>query len=214
MKIMSLNIGLPRTYVYGTREVRTSGYREAVPSAWLSVAGFVGDEASDNVNHGGPDKAINVYPFEHYAHWQEVFGHPLPVAAFSENLTLTHCAEGDVCIGDVYRIGHASDAPLVEVSQPRMPCYKLALKHDRPHLVEWVVRAGYTGFYLRVLREGQVEREMSLTLTHREHDPVSIADINRVYYERPVDRALAERILAAPAFSASGRAIVENRLAG
>lgn len=210
MKIISLNVGLPATHDYNGRQVHTGGYKQPVARALARNHQLDGDGQGDTVHHGGVDKAVNAYAFDHYAYWEGVFGAPLPAAAFSENLTLAGALEDDVCIGDVYRAGDV----LLQVSQPRVPCYKLNLKHDKPRLLQWIRVSGLTGFYLRILREGVLEQDMSLTLVERDPAEVSIADINAIYYSRTLDTAAIERALAVPALSDAARAILAKRLNG
>ncbi|WP_410512674.1 MOSC domain-containing protein [Paenibacillus sp. BR2-3] len=153
MKIISLNIGRPITVDYRGKPVETGIYKTpAEGPLQLSVNGLYGDGQADLVNHGGPDKAICVYPFEHYSHWEEQLGKRLEYAAFGENMTTTGLMETEVCIGDVYEIGTA----LLQVSQPRYPCFKLSQKHGPADLPAKVLATGYSGFYFRVLREGEI----------------------------------------------------------
>jgi MOSC domain-containing protein YiiM len=209
MKIVSLNIATPAPHVYDGREVLTAGYRLPVASALLTLSGFEGDGVGDPVNHGGADKAVNVYPHDHYAYWSGVFGAPLPVAAFSENLTLAGALETGVCLGDQYVVGEA----LVEVSQPRVPCFKLNLKHDKPRLVQWIISSGFTGFYLRVLRPGLVRQGDTLTRALAHPAEISIADLNALYYARETDHDGLRRALDVPALSAAWRQTFSERLA-
>ena len=127
MEIVSLNVGLPRAQRYGREVVWTAGAKRPVPNAALRFHGFQGDGQADQLNHGGADKAVCVYPFDHYAHWQKLFGRALEPGAFSENLTVSGADEGGVCIGDVFGVGEAQ----VQVSQPRTPCGKLAGKNGQ-----------------------------------------------------------------------------------
>jgi MOSC domain-containing protein YiiM len=153
MKIVSLNIGKPVTVDYRGKPVETGIYKSpAEGPVKLSVNGLQGDGQADLVNHGGPDKAVCVYPLEHYAHWEELLGKKLEYAAFGENITTTGLIETEVCIGDVYEIGTA----VLQVSQPRYPCFKLSQKHGPADMPARVLATGYSGFYFRVLREGEI----------------------------------------------------------
>ena len=122
MRIISLNVGLPSAQSYEGREVITGGAKNPVPRAVLRFANFDGDRQADRVNHGGAEKAVCVYPFDHYPYWNRQLGRDLQPGAFSENLTVSGAIETEVCVGDVFRIGEAT----VQASQPRMPCNKLA----------------------------------------------------------------------------------------
>jgi MOSC domain-containing protein YiiM len=117
MRIISLNVGLPSAQSYEGRELITGGAKNPVPRAVLRFGNFDGDRQADQVNHGGLEKAVCVYPFDHYPYWNRQLGHDLQPGAFSENLTVSGAIETEVCVGDVFRIGEAG----VQVSQPRMP---------------------------------------------------------------------------------------------
>jgi len=152
LKIVSLNIGRPVTVDYRGKPLETGIYKTPAERLQLTSDGFAGDGQADLVNHGGADKAVCVYPYEHYPHWEERLGKELEYSAFGENLTTTGLLETEVCIGDVYEIGTA----LLQVSQPRYPCFKLSQKHGPADLPAQVLATGYSGFYFRVLREGEI----------------------------------------------------------
>lgn len=207
MKIVSLNVALSSTQRYGGQEVLTGGAKKPVPRAALRFDNFEGDGQADRVNHGGPDKAVCIYPFDHYAYWERMLGRELSPGAFSENLTASRALETDVCVGDVFRIGGA----VVQASQPRMPCNKLAAKNGERLLVGWVARTGFTGFYARVLSEGVVAAGDLFECVERHPDRISIAEVNDIIYERSHDLGLIERLSALPEFAASGRALFAQR---
>ncbi len=207
MKIFSLNVALPSTQRYGGQEVLTGGAKKPVPRAALCFDNFDGDGQADRVNHGGPDKAVCIYPFDHYAYWEKTLGRELSPGAFSENLTVSRALETDVCIGDVFSIGGA----VVQVSQPRMPCNKLAGKNGERLLVRWVAQTGYTGFYARVLSEGVVAAGDPFVCVERHPDHISIAEVNDIIYERSHDLELTERLSGLPEFAPAGRALFAQR---
>ncbi len=208
MKVVSLNVALPQTQRYGREEVRTGGAKRSVPNALLRSCGFDGDGQADLVNHGGVDKAVCVYPFDHYAHWERVFGHGLEPGAFSENLTVSGALETGICIGDVFRVGEA----VLQVSQPRTPCSKLAGKNGQRLLPKWVGQTGYTGFYMRVLSEGPVSAGDAFERIENHPDLIAVAEVNDVIYERSADIGLIERLANLPEFGGDGRALFAERL--
>lgn len=177
----------------------------------LGPAGIEGDEQADLINHGGPDKAVCVYPEEHYAHWRTALMLPdLPHGAFGENFTTQGLGESDVCIGDVFAF--ASGA-MVQISQPRQPCWKLARRWRVKDLAAQVERTGRTGWYFRVLVPGLVS--IGETLTHRERPhpewPVSLA--NEIMHHRKGDRIAAATLAACPTLSESWRRTLSSRAA-
>jgi MOSC domain-containing protein YiiM len=208
MSVGSLNVGLPAKRCYGDEEVVTGGSKRPVPSATLRFLGFDGDGQGDLVNHGGQDKAVCVYPFDHYPYWEWALGRGLEPGAFSENLTVSGIAETEVAVGDVFRVGGAT----VQVSQPRTPCSKLSGKNGERLLVKWVAETGYTGFYMRVLSEGVVAAGDAFECIGGCRDPIFIAEVDDVIFDRAHDPALVERLANLPEFGADGRALFARRL--
>jgi len=208
MKIVSLNAALPSTQLYGEEEVFTGGAKRPVARAMLRHSGFEGDGQGDKVNHGGPDKAVCVYPLDHYAYWQKALGRDIGPGAFSENLTVSGAVETEVCIGDVFRVGEAT----VQVSMPRTPCGKLAAKNGERLFAKWVAQSGYTGFYMRVLSEGMVTMRDGFERIERHQDGIPISAVNDAFFERTRDEALIEHLSNLPEFGADGRTLFAERL--
>lgn len=209
-KIASLNVGIPEDYTYEGKVVSSAIYKKPIDhSVYLTALNFEGDRQADLIHHGGPDKAINAYVYEHYAYWEAHLERKLAPAAFGENLTLCGAFETDICIGDKYQLGEA----IVQVSQPRMPCFKLAMKHGVPDLAAQVVKSGYTGFYLRVLKEGQVHPADSLQLLEKHPAGVTLALVNEVTYNKtnPDPEAL-NRVAAVNELAAGWRESLKKRL--
>lgn len=210
MRLVSLQVGLPKAVTYQDKEIRTGINKAGVTTPlFLTETNFEGDGQADLVNHGGPDKAVNVYCAEHYPYWERELQRRLANGAFGENVTLQHMTEETVCIGDVYRIGEA----VVQVSQPRQPCYKLGGKHDVPDLPLKVQQTGYTGYYFRVLEPGLVPPQGDIRLEERHPAGVTVAFANRVKYHDKRNREAIERLLGVAELSASWRAGFERRLA-
>lgn len=209
MRVHSVNIGQPQMRLRNRVEVLTGGDKQPVANAYLHTLGLAGDGQGDTVNHGGADKAVCVYAFDHYPYWEQVLGHKLEPGAFSENLTVQGIDEKTVCIGDVFQVGKA----LLQVTQLRTPCAKLAGKHDEPQLVKWVADTNATGFYMRVLREGTIARGDAFTLVEAHPARISIADVDDIIFDRSTDTALMAKLVEMPEFGDSGRAIFRRRLA-
>jgi MOSC domain-containing protein YiiM len=175
----------------------------------LDTTGIEGDEQADLVNHGGPDKAVCVYPDEHYAHWRTALNLPgLAHGAFGENFTTGGLAEGEVCIGDVFEFAGAA---VVQISQPRQPCWKLARRWRIKDLAAQVERTGRTGWYFRILVPGVVSAGETLALRERPHPewPVSLA--NAIMHRRKDDRDAAASLAACPALSESWQRTLSTR---
>jgi MOSC domain-containing protein YiiM len=208
MRIISLNVGLPSAQLYEDRKVITAGAKKPVSRAVLRFVNFDGDLQADQVNHGGLEKAVCVYPFDHYPYWSRQLARDLQPGAFSENLTVSGAIETEVCVGDVFRIGEAR----VQVSQPRMPCAKVAGKNGSTMLPKLMANVGYTGFYMRVLSEGLVAAGDGFDLIRAHPERITIADVNSIIYEKSYDIALIKQLAELPEFSEVGRTLFAKRL--
>lgn len=152
-RIHAIHVGNPKTYECNGKQIKTSIYKHRVDHpVFLSKVNLEGDRQADLVYHGGEDKAVCVYPYDHYPYWESQLNRTLDDSAFGENLTVEGLTEKDVCIGDVFALGEA----VVQISQPRQPCFKLAKKYDIKDMALKVQTTGFTGFYFRVLKEGLV----------------------------------------------------------
>ena len=202
MIVVSLNTGLPRKETFSGKEIFTGICKQPATSPLhLGKLGFEHDGVGDLKHHGGIDKAVCVYSLDHYPFWEETLGMKLPVAAFGENLTVSDADEDDICIGDIFRLGTA----LVQVSQPRQPCRTLAARYGRDDLIKLVVDSGRTGFYFKVLEEGNVEKGSELILEERDTHAVTVSFANRTYHHDRKNCDAVEKVLAVPALSASWR---------
>ena len=182
--LVSLQVGLPeRRGVEGSRDPRTTAwtsgiFKEPVEGpVMLRRLNFDGDRQADLEVHGGPDKAVLAYGDGHYPGWREELRVDMKPGAFGENLTIRGLDEQSVCIGDTYEIGEAR----VQVSQPRLPCWKLARKWGLPDLPARVVKSVRGGWYFRVLREGHVTRGDRVTLIERPFARWTIARVFDAY---------------------------------
>ena len=209
MNIISMNIGKPKTVVFNENEVETAFYKGPVQNElFLTKLNFEGDGQADLVNHGGLDKAVCVYPHEHYSYWEKELNRTLPVAAFGENLTVTGMLESQVHIGDIFKIGDA----VVQLSQPRQPCYKIAGRHDVKDLMLRVQKTGFTGYYFRVLEEGNISPDSSIERLAIHPVKVTVADANEIMYEDINNKDAIQKLLAIEELSESWKGRFEKRL--
>ena len=178
MKVVSLSVGLPREVEWHGRTVLTSIFKTPVNRPLhVTTLNFEGDEQSDLTVHGGVNKAVYVYPFEHYESWRrELSGMDLPWAIFGEKLTTEGLLE-DVRIGDRFRIGSAEFV----VTQPRLPCYKLGIRFGRPDILKRMLQSGRTGFYLAVTTEGEVGAGDAIEPIERANEGLTVADVVNLY---------------------------------
>jgi MOSC domain-containing protein YiiM len=210
MKLLSVNVGQPRTVEWQGRLVETSIFKAPIVGpVTLRTLNLAGDRQADLSVHGGAHKAVYVYPSEHYAFWRgELPGVELPWGMFGENFTTAGLLE-DVRIGDCFQIGSAK----VIVSEPRVPCYKLSLKFGRADMVKRFLASGRTGFYVMVEKEGVVQAGDEITLTARADHHVSIADVTRLYASKQPDPVILRRAVALEALSDAWRDFLRERLA-
>ena len=168
-----------------------------------------GDRQADLTVHGGPAKAVYAYPSEHYPLWKsELPETALPWGMFGENLTTEGMIEHEIHIGDKFRIGEA----IVIVTQPRMPCYKLALKFQRDDMLSRMLTNGRSGFYLAVERQGIVRAGDPIQRIHEDPERISIAEINTLYRDGGKDANLLRRAANLEALPESWRDYLREEL--
>ncbi len=215
MKLVSLNVGLPRDALWHDELVTTGIFKEPVHSRLtLRTLNLDGDRQADLSVHGGMYKAVYCYPVEHYPWWKKELGRDdLPLAIFGENFTSQGLLESSVHIGDCFAVGSAE----VTVTQPRLPCYKLGLRFGSDGMVKRFFSSGRSGFYLAVTREGEVGAGDSIELVSSEPDAVSVAEVNRLYAAHAFsasDAATVQRLLHVQAFPEAWKRDFGQRLQG
>ena len=211
MKLISLNIARPRLALYKGASINTGIFKEPVSGrVALRTLNLDGDRQADLAVHGGPYKAVYAYPSEHYEYWRaELPGTDLPWGMFGENFTTEGLGE-NVHVGDRFRIRSA----ILMVRQPRMPCYKLAAKFQREDIIERFLRSGRSGFYFSVEHEGEVGVGDSFDLISRNHDGITIAEMNRLFFREKYDRELLQKAVATATLPENWREYFLPRLNG
>jgi MOSC domain-containing protein YiiM len=181
MKVLSVNVGLPRQVVSGDGAVTTGIYKSPVHRRIkVSKLNIEGDGQADLSVHGGPNKAVYAYPAEHYEFWRHEFPSlEMGWGMFGENLTLEGLLEDDAHIGDRFRIGTA----VLMVTQPRLPCYKLGIRFGRDDMPERFFSSRRTGFYFAVVEEGELGEGDAVEPIYRDANQVSVADLLRLNYD-------------------------------
>lgn len=211
MRLVSLNVGLPRQVTWRGKTVTTGIFKEPVQGRIrLRRLNLDGDRQADLSVHGGPAKAAYAYPAEHYAYWREQLpDRDLAWGTFGENLTIEGLSEETVRIGDRFRIGTAE----LVVTQPRLPCFKLGIRFGRPDMVKRFLASRRTGFYLAVLKEGEVGAGDPILQVSREEAPLTVADITRLYVDRGGDIEGLQRAARVEALPEDWRDYFRERLA-
>lgn len=146
---------------------------------------------ADTKFHGGPDRAVCLYPYEHYSLWEKEFMQKLEFPGFGENITATGMREDEIFIGDVFRLGEA----VVEVSQGRVPCSTISKHNGITTLLKRIVETGYTGCFFRVIEEGRISSDAEITLLDRVQDQFSILRGNQLFFHEQDNRAEIEEIV-------------------
>jgi MOSC domain-containing protein YiiM len=203
MTLRSVNVAQPRSIKVGDREVLTGIYKEPVAGrVCVRRHNLEGDAQADLTVHGGEYKAVYAYPFEHYSHWERELGQSgLTPGAFGENLTVSGATEELVCIGDVLRIGTA----VLQVTHPRMPCFKLAHKFGRPQFIKEFLLSGRSGYYLRIVEEGELASGDAIEFVRRDPQRVTVRALLGLTDLKEINPDLAKRALLAEGLPPSWR---------
>jgi len=210
MKILSVNVGLPREVTWQGKLVRTGIFKEPVNApVMMRALNLEGDRQADLTVHGGVTKAVYAYPSEHYGYWRtELPGVDLPWSMFGENFTTEGLLEDAVYIGDRFRVGETE----VMVTEPRMPCYKLGIKFNRADIIKRFLASRRTGFYFAVVREGAVGTGDAIKLIGHEQQDISVADITRLYAFERNDVTALRRAIDVEALPESWKGYFQHQL--
>lgn len=210
MKLVSVNVGLPREVSFNGGTVATGIFKQAVPGPIrVGRLNLAGDAQADLSVHGGPYKAVYAYPAEHYDYWHgELAENELPWGMFGENLTTEGLNESAVRIGDRFRVGTAE----LTVTQPRVPCYKLGIRFGTQAMVKRFLNSRRTGFYFAVAQEGEIDRGDKIELIARDANSLSVADVFRLYAFDTDDRQNLRRAAELEALPSSWRGYFQEQL--
>lgn len=189
--IYQLNVGKPKEYHWKNKQVHSAIAKQPVEQAMLLKDGFAGDGVADLEFHGGEDRAVCLYPYEHYAKWEKEFDRDLALPAFGENITPAGMLEKDIYIGDVFELGEA----VIEVTHGRIPCSTISKHNQIDPILLRLIETGYTGYFFRVKKEGAVASNSRLTLVDREQEKFSVLKLNQImFHEREKNNDLEEII--------------------
>lgn len=211
MKLLSISVGMPREVPWKDSTVLTSIFKSPVQGpVRVSTLNVEGDQQSDLTVHGGIDKAVYAYPAEHYEYWKrELPGVDLPFGSFGENFTTEGLLETNTYIGDRLRIGSAEFI----VTQPRMPCFKLGIRFGRTDIIKRFLQSRRSGFYLTVLKEGEVNAGDVIESLGKDDHQVSVTDIVDLYSASDTKPDLLRRASELSALPVSWREYFQKRMA-
>ncbi|MDF2835411.1 MAG: hypothetical protein K0Q63_1051 [Paenibacillus sp.] len=208
--IVSLQVGMPALIAHGSKEVLSGIFKQPTDEAcYAGGNGVEGDGQGDTINHGGPDKAVCAYFDIRYPYWEKQFGRPFEPGSFGENVTISGWSEEELNIGDIVQAGDA----VLQVSQPRQPCFKLGIRNELPNLPMLVQQTGYSGFYFRVLEPGRLQKGQELTLMERHPAGISVMEANVIMYRQKDNAPAIEKLLAVKELAASWHEQLGGRLA-
>lgn len=208
--IVSLQIGMPSLIAHGSKEVLSGIFKQPTEEARRAgTDGVEGDGQGDTINHGGPDKAVCAYFAKRFPHWESQFDRRFEPGSFGENVTIGGWTEEDLNIGDIVQAGDA----VLQVSQPRQPCFKLGIRNGLPSLPMLVQQTGYSGFYFRVIVPGNLQRGLQLSIIERHPAGMSIMEANKIMYHKKDDAGAIEKLLAVKELAKSWHEQLEGRLA-
>lgn len=210
-KLLSVNLTVPRTLHIAGREIPTGIFKEpASVRVFAATGGLSGDLQADRTVHGGPEKAVYLYPLEHYPYWKaELDRNDLDAGFFGENFTTSGITEENVSIGDAFRVGSAT----LQVTSPRSPCFKLGARVGSPLFLRQFLESGRLGFYLRVLDEGDVGAGDTIDRVFVDPRGVSVAQMIRVLYDQRDDVESIENALGIRSLDPALRGHLQDRLA-
>lgn len=193
MQVKSVNLGKPQIVEWRGKKISTAIFKSPVKGKiQLNVENFEGDQQADLTVHGGVDKAVYTYPYEHYAFWQsELPDYQLVMGNFGENLTTTGLLESEVRLGDIFKIGSVK---LMAV-QPRMPCFKLGIRFGNEKMVKKFWEAQKNGIYFRVIETGQIEKGDLIQLIEQSPENLTILDVVKVFTTERENRELLKKLV-------------------
>ncbi|RDU36473.1 MOSC domain-containing protein [Neobacillus piezotolerans] len=212
-KIIQLAIGKPKSFERNGAEYISAIGKEPVKEVFLTAEGLAGDGIANPEFHGGPDRALCLYPFEHYPKWEEEFGVQLYPPVFGENITVAGMRESDVFIGDIFKIGGA----VVQITQGRVPCSTISKFNSIDPFLKRVYKTCLTGYFFRVLEEGSITQDSKIVLQQRSNQEITVFSAARAILHKSGDTDFIERLAGLPELAEEWRykaeKILEEKLA-
>ncbi|WP_231689606.1 MOSC domain-containing protein [Bacillus sp. FJAT-27245] len=196
-KIIQLAAGMPKNIESNGKKYLSAMGKEPVREAFLSREGLAGDGIANREFHGGPDRALCLYPFEHYPKWEEEFGVKLDPPVFGENITAAGMRESEVFIGDIFKIGGA----IVQITQGRVPCSTISRFNSIDPFLKRVYETSLTGYFFRVLEEGVIRVDSDIVLLERNEQGITVFSATSAILHKKRDAEFLQKLVALPALA-------------
>ncbi|MFP5108237.1 MOSC domain-containing protein [Neobacillus sp. C211] len=200
-KIITLAVGKPKEYDWNNKKEVSAIGKSFVQVVELKKSGFVGDDVANHKFHGGIDRAVCLYPFEHYSYWEKIFQKKLAPPAFGENITATGMLEEQVYIGDIFKIGDT----ILQVTQGRVPCATISKYNQEKQFLKKVVETTLTGYFFRVLEEGAIMCDSEINLVEKDSKEISVSFATQILFHQQQDKTSIEKILTVDALAEDWR---------
>jgi MOSC domain-containing protein YiiM len=191
IQIKNLAIGKPKEFDWNDKKGISAIGKTSTETLQLLKSGFVGDDVANHEFHGGFDRAVCLYPFEHYVNWENEFQTKLKLPAFGENMTVAGMLEDQVCIGDVYQAGDA----VLQITQGRIPCSTISNYNGVDKFLMRIVATNKTGYFFRVLEEGAISMESTIKLIEKHPMGVTVFSANQVMFHDQKNKKAIGKIL-------------------
>jgi MOSC domain-containing protein YiiM len=206
--LVTFSVGVPKSITYDGKELLTGIRKKPSKKAFLSKTAFEGDGVANTKYHGGPDRAVCVYPNEHYDMWEKEFNVSLSRPAFGENITVSNMTEENVYIGDIYQLGET----VIQITQGRVPCQTISKSNQVSVFLDRIIETGYTGYFCRVLQEGVVTEDSEISLLERHPLGITVFYANQIFFHDQVNREGIEKILAVNELAPVWKGLLQKRL--
>ena len=210
MKVCSVNIGERKKIEWKFKTIETGIFKYAVDNAiFLDVEDVENDHVVDRKHHGGNDKAVYMYSKSNYAYFEKLYPEiNLYHGIFGENITIDKLSEEEVFIGDIFKIGDA----IIQVSQPRFPCFKLGIVFNNQEIVKQFLNAPYCGFYFRILKQGTVKKGDEMMLIENAKNSMTVADVYSIYTKNKGNNPFIEKALALEFLAEQCKTSIKKRM--
>ncbi|MFT8320473.1 MAG: MOSC domain-containing protein [Bacillus sp. (in: firmicutes)] len=207
-QIIALSVGKPENLPWKNKMYSSAIGKTKKDEVLLKVDGFTGDDVANPSFHGGPERAVCFYPYEHYKKWEQEYGVQLSPPAFGENICTSGFLEKDTYIGDILSLGNA----VVQVTQGRIPCSTISKFNKIDTFLKRIVETCYTGYFLKVIKEGTVRADSSFTLLERQQQEISVWDATNLMLLDRNNKAQIEKVLLIDALALDWKQRFEKAL--